>query len=445
MAYLEEETHNYPRWNLWTYEENIPYLARFLSNLLAGIGRTERRIAVTRYIEGLLLPARRKLIRPMAERLNVDPQSMQQAITHARWDDQQMWSAIRQQVIPLLGPLDFWIVNERAWEKQGGFTVGVSNQRCGTNGKKSHCQVSLELLASNGSIAAPVASRLYLPEDWAGDGARRKRAVIPENVSFSTKPALAIELLNEAYRGGVSPGIVFADRSYGESSEFRSALLHLGLEFFLEVDPAANSALDPDKDSPHWDASLQPSRVLDTMFGKNCNAEWTHCSWVLPDGIFRHTRIAIREVLLKPGRFDGKLERLWLVVDWPTDEPKPFRCYLCSCHRRPTKMQCLRYSRFRSYAEHYRSYFEKTLDLGCYQGRLWNGFHHHLVLAALAYLFVLRVEQRSRCPFWADLMDDAPIDAAIATETARFFSVLRRNGAKKPDPVEERGKPVPAV
>ena len=45
------------------------------------VGRTERRLAATRYIEGLLIPGQRKSIEPMAERLGVDAQSLQQFVT----------------------------------------------------------------------------------------------------------------------------------------------------------------------------------------------------------------------------------------------------------------------------------------------------------------------------------------------------------------------------
>ena len=424
MPYLEEGVHNHPNWNVWTYQENIPYLSRFLSRLLAGVGRTETRIALTRYVEGLLLPARGKLIRPLAERLNVDPQSMQQAITHSRWDDRDLWSSVRKVIIPLLGPLDRWVINERAWEKQGDLTVGVCNQCSGADSKKSHCQVSLELLASNGSVAAPLASRLFLPEEWAGDSARRRRALVPDSVTFATKPALAIELLKEASRDGLRPDIVIAGRSYGENSGFRAALARLGFEFFLEVDPASDSALGVETDFPQWNRTLKSLSGLDQLFAEE---PWTQCAWVMPDGIFRNTRVLIRGVLLKSGELDSKLERLWLVIDWPAEDPKPYGCYIYSGRIQPTAIQCLRYSRFRSYEAYYRSCFEKTLHLGCYQGRSWNGFHHHLVLAALAYLFVLRVEQRNHCPFWVDVLDEAPVVPAIAEETSRFFSVLRRN------------------
>jgi hypothetical protein len=38
------------------------------------------------------------------------------------------------------------------------------------------------------SASLPVAYRLYLPKDWAEDGARRDKAGVPLGIGFATKP-----------------------------------------------------------------------------------------------------------------------------------------------------------------------------------------------------------------------------------------------------------------
>ena len=40
--------------------------------------------------------------------------------------------------------------------------------------------------------------RLYLPEEWTKDRARCRAAGIPDNVSFKTRHAQALEMLNES-------------------------------------------------------------------------------------------------------------------------------------------------------------------------------------------------------------------------------------------------------
>jgi SRSO17 transposase len=425
------------RWDLATYKRHLGSLPRYLSTLLNGIGRTERRLAIARYVEGLLLPGRRKFIRPLAERLNVDSQSLQQAITNSPWDDREIWSAIRSDVIPLFEPFDRWVIAERAWTKQGNSTAAVDNQRCGANGKKQHCQVSIEVLASDGAIVAPAAARLYLPEAWATDGQRRRRAEIPEDVAFSTKPALAIQLIKEAARDSVQPAVVVADSSYGNDQDFRLALIRLGFEFFLEIDPSSNQAWDCESTMPGIEGELSTEPCgLEDIVSHIQPAEWRNCSWTNVDGVPRRTRLATREILLDSGPYhiQNSQEKVLLVVDWPVGDPKPYRCYVSQFSKPPTNARLLRLSRFRTYEGFYNECFDRTLDLGCYQGRSWKGFHHHLVLAAAAYLFLLTVELKGRRPFCPSLSEDYPIDQALAVEIARFASVLLRSG----NPVDHR-------
>jgi SRSO17 transposase len=427
----ENLEHGPIKWDLGTYRQYIPYLGRYLSILLSSIGRSERRVATARYLEGLLLPGRRKFIRPLAERLNVDPQSLQQAVANSPWKEQPVWSTIRTQVLPLLEPLHLAILHERAWVRQGEATVGVINQRCGANGKKAHCQVALEVLLSDGAIAAPAAGQLYLPENWAGDRERREAADIPENIGFSSRPALAVQLLKEILQDGLTPGTVLADSSYGNDPDFRSALIRMGLEFFLEIDPETNMAWDFDAAARDSSTGLQQPGPfsLEEIIRSLDASEWKTCTWVSGVGSTRHTRFAIREIFLDSTyRIQGELQKLWLIVDWPSDHIKPYRCYLGSFHRKPGEIKCLRLSRQRSFLDHYQKSFEGDLDLTCYQGRSWKGFHHHLVLAAAAYLFVLMIEVRRRRGFWPELGTDVPIDPVLGDEAARLASVLFRCG-----------------
>jgi SRSO17 transposase len=421
------------KWDLASYRENIPHLAYYLSTLLAGTGREEARVATARYLEGLLLPGRRKFIRPLAERLQVDSQSLHQAIANSPWNDQEVWTRIRKDIIPRLEPFDRWIIHEQAWAKQGAASVGVANQQCGANGKKSRCQVSIELLASNGAYAAPLAGRLYVPKDWSADAARVARHGVPADANYTTRAALALALLRETERDGLAPKIVMADSSYGNDHDFRSALCQNGIEFLLEIDGSATMAWDFQCDAPGWDSSLQPHPyALNKILQKIAAGEWKSCSWISGDGTSHQTRLAMREVFVDSGslQVNASLQRLWLVVDWPASEPKPFRCYLGHFLRPPSVITCLQLSRSRSYATAYQKCVEHDLDLICYQGRSWRGFHHHLVLAAAAYLFVLSAELRRSRSFWCELGSNQQegIDPAIAAEIMRLTSILLRSG-----------------
>src|SRR5215472_13624645 len=136
------------KWTLELYKNNVDRLALFISAFSGSMGRVERRLGATQYIEGLLLPGRRKFVLPVAQRLHIDPQRLQQFLTDSPWDDQEVWHAIRRTMIPPLEPFEAWIIHERTWAKQGIHSVGVSSQKHRLHGRKANCQVSLELLVS---------------------------------------------------------------------------------------------------------------------------------------------------------------------------------------------------------------------------------------------------------------------------------------------------------
>jgi len=148
------------RWNARLWKNSIPEFTKFMAPLVATLGRSERRRAATHYVEGLLMPGQRKSIEPLAARLGVDAQSLQQLLTSSPWSDEALWQAIREEVIPHLEPLEAWVVDETGWLKQGQHSVGVSRQYCGAVGKSANCQVSVELVVSEGWVAAPIAAQL---------------------------------------------------------------------------------------------------------------------------------------------------------------------------------------------------------------------------------------------------------------------------------------------
>ncbi|HEV2248191.1 MAG TPA: IS701 family transposase [Terriglobia bacterium] len=420
-------------WNAKIWEQSVRQFHQFLSPLVAGLGRSERRVAATRYVEGLLMPGQRKSIIPMAERLGVDSQSLQQFVTDSPWSEEALWRAIRQEILPHLEPLEAWVVDETGWLKQGSHSVGVSHQYCGAVGKQAHCQVSVEVVVSDGWIAAPVSGRLYLPESWTKDRERCARAGVPEEVAFHTKPELALEMLRQARRDGVPPAPVLGDSVYGINTAFRAGVRQLGMEFFLQVDAQALKGWDREvrtavKRVRRYVRDGEPAaESLAELTRRIPAAEWKNCSWVTTGGQARRTRLAWREVFLQHGlrHPGGQLEKVWLVVDWPAGDPAPYHYYLAHLDRPPTKARCLKLSRSRWHIEQYFQRSKDDLGLDHFEGRSWRGFHHHLVLSAVAYLFILTVYLRRKKNFWCDVGTDSSDDPALAIERERTLSLLR--------------------
>lgn len=403
-----------------------------MTPLVATLGRSERRRAASHYVEGLLMPGQRKSIEPMAARVGVDAQSLQQLVTSSPWSDETVWSAIRQEVVPHLEPLEAWVVDETGWLKQGRHSVGVSHPYCGAVGKQAHCQVSVELVVSDGWVAAPVGGRLYLPESWAQDRERRAEAGVPAAVPFRTKPELGLELIRQARGDGVPPAPVLGDCVYGDSPEFRQGLRELGMEFFLQVSARHKAWTHPvstaRKRVRHYPVKgTPPAQTLAEMAAAFPAGEWKACSWRAAHGQTRHTRLAWCEVYLqhKLREGDAELERVWLVVDWPADAAEPYHYALAHLHQPPRRARCLRLSRSRWHIEQYFQRSKDDLGLDHFEGRTWRGFHHHLALSALAYLFILTRYVRTNKNFWCDVGTDSASDPALAGEENRLLHLLR--------------------
>jgi SRSO17 transposase len=99
----------------------------------------------------------------------------------------------------------------------------VARQDAGTLGPVANCQgvVSAHYVAdaptSSTLIHWPLTARLYLPEVWAADSARRAKVRVPTDVVCQTKPELALALLEQARRWGVPCATVVTDAGYGDT------------------------------------------------------------------------------------------------------------------------------------------------------------------------------------------------------------------------------------
>ena len=116
-------------------------------------------------------------------------------------------------LLPLVrhGPIAAWIIDDTGFPKKGKHSVGVARQYCGQLGKQDNCQVAVSLSVANEAGSLPIDYRLYLPKDWAGDPARRAKAGVPDEISFQTKPSMALDQIRKAVADDIPPGVVLAD------------------------------------------------------------------------------------------------------------------------------------------------------------------------------------------------------------------------------------------
>ena len=133
------------------------------------------------------------------------------------------------------GPIEAWIIDDTGFPKQGRHSVGVARQYCGQLGKQDNCQVAVSLSLANRHASLPVAYRLYLPQEWAADRARRRKAGVPEEIAFATKPEIALEQLRWACAAGLPRGVVLLDAGYGNNSALRADITALDLTYVAGI------------------------------------------------------------------------------------------------------------------------------------------------------------------------------------------------------------------
>src|ERR1700685_1109129 len=186
-------------------------LAAYLDGLAQAAGHADRTEPLKAYCTGLLLPGERKSVEPMAARLAPENvrrmhQSLHHVVADAPWSDEAVLDRCLEFVIPAMlrdEPVVAWVVDDTGFPKKGRESVGVARQYCGQVGKQDNCRGAVSLSVTTETASMPIAFRLYLPEAWAKDKQRRKKAGVPEEVEFETKPQLALDEIKQARDTGV--------------------------------------------------------------------------------------------------------------------------------------------------------------------------------------------------------------------------------------------------
>src|SRR5215217_9062024 len=226
-------------------DESVERFAAYVDGLASVIGHADRIGPLRDYCTGLMLPGDRKSVEPMAAktapgRTAAQHQSLLHFVGNSEWSDERVLGKVREMVLPAIerhGPIEAWIIDDTGFPKQGQHSVGVHHQYCGQLGKQANCQVAVSLSIANHSASLPVAYRLYLPKDWASDNARRGKAGVPSDISFNTKPEIALEQIRWACETGLPRGVVLMDAAYGTDSRLRTGMTTLGVTYVVGIQP----------------------------------------------------------------------------------------------------------------------------------------------------------------------------------------------------------------
>jgi SRSO17 transposase len=385
-----------------------------LEPFLAALGHKAQRRWAPVYLRGLLGPGERKSVEPMASR--VAPGEVQQLhhfVSTSAWDPVPLEAVLVKKAQALVGgPRAVLIIDDTALVKQGTHSVGVARQYCGELGKKANCQSVVSLTLSRGEVPVPVALKLFLPESWAEDQARRQRAGVPEGIVFRTKGRIALEEIDRALAAGVQFGCVLADAGYGISAAFRHALSERGLLWAVgipriqKVCPATVELRSPTPKRtgrPAQHPVPTEERIsAEDLLGSLPASAWKRISWRRGTrGPLRERFAAVRVRVADGALFQGTKhlpgDEVWLIGEHRhTGERKYYLSNL------PTETPLRRLAaliKARWSCEQAHQQLKEELGLDHFEGRSWSGLHHHLLLAQIAFAFLqaLRlIEARGR-------------------------------------------------
>jgi SRSO17 transposase len=362
----------------------LPELDAFLRPFHVHFARSEGRQSLERYLTGLLTEHNNKNCDTLAQ---VVPGTSQQrlhnlltgiAFDHDDLNDQRVRTL---QQLPTEGDAVL-VFDDTGFAKQGKSSVGVQRQYSGTLGKTGNCQVTVNCHYAERTLAWPVATRLYLPKEWAGAPERRQKAHVPDEVEFQTKPEIALALLDHARELGIRHAAVTADGDYGDNPNFLAGLELRKQRYVVAVRCDFSVA----------QGQFTKAQGAATLIAAQGKKRWRTVRWREgSQGWLRAKVVAVRCWRVTAA---GKRRLGWLIGEDASDGKR--RYYWSNFGRHTPLVRMVEYAHRRHWVERFHEEAKELLGWDQYQGRLWTGFHRNSVLVMLAYSFLVWQEFQQR-------------------------------------------------
>ena len=388
-------------------------LAELQERLGELFGRADARRQANLYLEGLLSAVERKNGWQLAEQIgDARPWRTQRVLSRTLWEADAARDRCREYVVEHLGAADgVLVIDETGFLKKGSKSAGVARQYSGTAGRIENCQIGVFLAYASGRGHALIDRELYLPQDWAEDGARRATAGIPRAVSFATKPQLAQRMIARAIAAGVPFAWVVGDEVYGSDRRLRLFLEQHERPFILTV--RSNEKL--------WS-------VLAGRLGQQTAAD---LAAALPDAAWHRLSAgagAKGERLYDWARV--RLARLqappwdhWLLIRRSHSKPEKCAYYVVFAPAETPLAALARVAGRRWTIEECFEAGKQEVGLGDYEIRSWQGWYRHITLALLALAFLAALRAKLNRATAAPDKSGGP-DLAFRSLSARLRSAV---------------------
>jgi SRSO17 transposase len=369
--------------------DELPELKEFLGSFQVRFRRPEGTDALERYTTGLLTELPNKNCDTIAQAVpGTSEQRLQEFLTNMQWDEEDLnGQRVHKMVAEATLGAGVLVLDDTGFPKQGKASVGVARQYSGTLGKVGNCQLAVTCCYTDPQATWPVGVRLYLPKAWAEDPERRRKARIPAEVSFQTKPEIALRLLDQARAWGVPHRGVVADADYGDNPNFLAGLEARQERYVV--------AVRTDFRVCEQRKATAPAQRVDQVLQAMSRWQWRTIRWRQGSkGWLRKKFVAVRcwRVTTEGQRHVG-----WLLGERASrGQAEDRKYYWSNLPASATVDELAGYAHRRYAVEQFHEEAKGELGWDQYQGRLWSGFHRHAVTVLLAYSFLVWLELRQR-------------------------------------------------
>jgi SRSO17 transposase len=383
-----------------------PQLACYVEPFLSCFARSDQHTWAHRYLQGLLITLPRKSCEPMALALGVPIRGMQSFIGESPWDYTPLLQQHQALVAQTLADDDaVLLIDESGMPKQGRHSAAVARQYCGALGKVTSCQVGVFVGYASHKGYTLVDGQLFVPECWFDEDHRALRADVgmPTELTFQTKPQLAVQLLEAIHgRGVLNARWVVADALYGDSPAFRDQVAALDYYYFTEV--ACSQLIwrrHPAVIIPPWKGKGRKPTKLQLKTASNQPYRVEELQWRLPKTAW--VRGTVKEgskgpivcdfafVRVTEARNGLPGPRLWLLIRRNVDDPSEVKYYLSNTPETIEMGRLVRMCGMRWPIELTFEVGKDELGMDQYETRSWLGWHHHMTLVMLAHQFLVWV------------------------------------------------------
>jgi len=239
------------------------------------------------------------------------------------------------------------------------------------------------LSLANHHASLPIAYRLYLPQAWTQDAARRQKAHVPEEIAFRTKPQIALQQIGAACAAGVPRGVVLMDASYGSNITLRTGVSALALQYVAGIVPTVKV-----RAASAGGVAGERMSVKDLALGLP-NHAWRTITWREGTADRLCSRFARIQVGIAPIRRAAGRPQETLLIEWPQTEAEPTKYWLSTLPRNTSFRRLVDIAKMRWRIERDYQDLKQEIGLGHYEGRGWRGLHHHGTLCIAAYGFLI--------------------------------------------------------